>query len=211
MDTSNRTRWFAFAALLGAVTLGASGTQAADPLPKGELTAVWKIHKIDFTYNSPNIRYACESFEKRISAIMQALGAYSKMAVEAKDCKRQEQRNSADITLYVAMPVEATEENVQAAVNFDSREELVARLREERLPTAEDVKRFPATWRTVTLSNSAPARLVAGDCDLMRVLRDQVFPKLNLRVVGSGMNCGAGPDTRIQPKMRVHALMPART
>jgi hypothetical protein len=175
------------------------------------MIAVWKIHQIDFAYESPNIRYACESLQKRITQIMRAVGAYSKMVIEVRDCKRHEQRSHADIRLTLAMPAEATEENIRAAVDFDSREELVARLREERLPTAEDVKRFPAAWRTVTLSNSAPAKLVPGDCDLLRGLRDQVFPKLNLRVVGSGMNCGAGPDTRIQPKIRVQALMPART
>jgi hypothetical protein len=214
MLSSSRTRWFAFAALTG-VALGATVTHAADAgkaAPSdAPIVAIWKIQQIEFSYDSPNIRYSCESLQKRIPQILQAVGAYSRMVVDVKNCARHEQVRHADIRVTFAMPAEATEENIRAEVEFDARDELVARIREERLPTAEDVKRFPASWQTVTLSGSAPLKLAAGDCDLMRVMRDQVFPRLGVRVVGGGMNCGAGPDTRIMPRMRVNALMPAKT
>jgi hypothetical protein len=42
-------------------------------------------------------------------------------------------------------------------------------------------------------------------------MRDEVFPRINVGVMGRGMNCGASTDTRIMLKMRVKALMPART
>jgi len=213
MLSSSRTRWFAFAALLGAV-LGAGVTHAGDAEKEtpsdAPIVAIWKVQQIEFNYGSPNIRYACESLQKRIPQILKAVGAHSKMVVEVKNCKRQEQVNHAEVRVTLAMPVEATEENVRAAVEFDARDELVARIREERLPTAEDVERFPAAWRTVTLSGSGSVRLAAGDCDLMRVLRDHVFPHINVRLVG-GMNCGAGPDTRLAPRMRLQALMPTKT
>jgi hypothetical protein len=214
MLSSSRTRWFAFAALSGGM-LGAAATHAVEAgkaaSPDAPITAIWKVQQIEFTYASPNIRYACESLQKRIPQILKAVGAYERMVVEVKNCRRQEQVHHAEVRVTLAMPVEATEENVRAAVDFDSRDELGARLREERLPTAEDVERFPATWRTVTLSGSGSIRLSAGDCDLMRVLRDHVFPQINVRTAGSGMNCGAGPDTRLAPRMRVNALMPEKT
>jgi hypothetical protein len=210
MLTSNRTQWFAFVALTGAAFGVAMTYTAGAAEADATIVAVWKVHQIEFAYESPNIGYECESLQKRVAQILQAVGAYSKMVVETTHCKRREQVRRTDIRVTVAMPVEATEENLRTAAEFNAREEIVARIREEPLPAA-DVKRFRAAWRTVTLSNSAPAKLVAGDCDLVRALRDQVFPRINVRVVGSGMNCGAGPDTRIQPKMRVQALMPART
>ena len=210
MITSNRAGWIGFVALMGAL-LGVAVTHAADDKKKGAtINAVWKIHQIEFAYESPNISYECESLQKRIKQILEAVGAYPKMVVETAHCRRQEQVRRTDIRLSMAMPAEATEENMRTAAEFDVNQEIVARLRSEPLP-ASDVKIFPASWRTVTLSNSGPARIVAGDCDLVRALRDQVFPRIDVRVVGSGMNCGAGSDTRIQPKMRVHALMPVRT
>jgi hypothetical protein len=206
------TRGFAFAALtstaLGvAVTHAGQDAKAPSDTP---ITAIYKIERIEFAYKSPNIRYACESLQKRTRQILEAVGAYPKMVVEVKNCQRQEQVRHAEMVVTFAMPVEATEENIRAMVDFDSRDELVARVRKEHLPSAEDVQRFPATWRSVTLSGSAPLKLAAGDCDLLRVMRDEVFPRLNVRVVGSGMNCGAGPDTRIMPRIRVYALMPEK-
>jgi hypothetical protein len=210
MVTSSRTGWIGFVALTGAL-LGASGTHAADD-KKNEATinAVWNVHQLEFAYDSPNISYECESLQKRIKQILETVGAYSNMVVETTHCRRKEQVRRTDIRLTVAMPAEATDENVRKAAEFDVREEIVARLSSTPLPTS-DVKVFPASWRTVTLSNSGPAKIVAGDCDLVRALRDQVFPRINVRVSGSGMNCGAGSDTRIQPKMRVQALIPTRT
>jgi hypothetical protein len=32
-----------------------------------------------------------------------------------------------------------------------------------------------------------------------------------VRVVSSGLNCGGGSDTRIQPRIHVNALIPSRT
>jgi hypothetical protein len=212
MLSSSRTRWLAFAALTGAA-LGAAVGHASDGKASSDATvaAVWNFQRIEFTYRSPNIEYACESLQKRIPQILQAVGAYSKVVVDVKNCARQQQVRHADVVVTLATPVEATEENIRAVIEFIARDPFVAQLLEQRVPTAEDVQRFPATWRTVTLSGSAPLKLAAGDCDLMRVLRDEVFPRINVGVMGRGMNCGASTDTRIMPKMRVKALMPAKT
>jgi hypothetical protein len=210
MVTSSRKGRIGFVVLTGALLGAAAAHAAADKNAEATITAVWKVHQLEFAYDSPNISYECESLQKRIKQILEAVGAYSKMVVETTHCRRKEQVRRTDIRLSLAMPAEATEENMQSAAEFDVNQEIVARVRSTPLP-ASDVKVFPATWRTLTLSNSAPAKLVAGDCDLVRALRDQVFPQINVRVIGSGMNCGANPDTRIQPKMRVRALMPART
>jgi hypothetical protein len=198
---SSHARWLAIAALAGAVSMSAR----ADPV-----TAIWKIQRIEFTYSSPTVRYSCEALQRRIAAILYAVGAHAKMAIELS-CASGEQVRFATARLQLAMPVEATAENVQAAADFDTRDELVARLQQSRLPTAEEIQRFPASWRTVALTRSPPLSLGSGDCDLLRAMRDHVFPHLHVRVVSSGLNCGGGPDTRITPRIRVNALIPART
>ena len=116
-----------------------------------------------------------------------------------------------NVHLTLAVPVEATEENLRAATNFDMRDELVARLHQKQLPSAEQITRFPASWRTVALTRSPPLSLGPGDCDLLRAMRDDVFPRLHVRVISSGLRCGAGSDTRIPPRINVNALIPSRT
>jgi hypothetical protein len=201
MLSSRGTRRVLIAALAGAVLM----TARAEPV-----TAIWKIERVEFTYSSATVRYSCEALQRRIAAILYAVGAHSRMAIELS-CASGEPVRFATATLQLAVPIEATEENVRAATDHDSRAELVARLKQKELPAAEDLQRFPASWRTVALTRSPQLSLGPGDCDLLRAMRDQVFPHLHVRVVSSGLNCGGGSDTRITPRIRVNALIPART
>ncbi len=201
MLSSHGRRWVAIAALAGAVLTSARAET---------VTAIWQIRRIDFTYSSATVRYSCEALQRRIAAILHAIGAHPRMAIELS-CAPGERVRFATAQLQLAVPVEATEENVQAATDFDTRDELVARLQHSQLPTAEDIQRFSASWRTVALTRSPPLSLGPGDCDLLRAMRDHVFPQLHVTVVSSGLNCGGGPDTRITPRIRVNALLPART
>jgi hypothetical protein len=205
MLSSRRTGWFAVVALTGAV-LDIAVARADDET----ITAIWKIESIEFVYSSPRVRYSCEALQRRIAAILHAVGAHAKMAVDL-GCANGEAVRFANVRLRLAVPVEASEENVRAATEYDTRDELIARLRQTRLAGAEDLTRFSATWRTVELTRSPPLSLGPGDCDLLRAMRDQVFPRLHVRVVSSGLNCGSGPGTRITPRIRVNALVPSRT
>jgi hypothetical protein len=204
MLSSRRNRWFAFAALTGAV-LGSVVARAADDT----IAAIWQIERIEFVYHSSTVRYSCGSLQRRIAAILQAVGAHSTIGVDL-GCRSGDLVRYANVRLTLAVPVEATEENVRAAIDFDTRDELVARLRQTQLPSANDIARFPASWRTVGLTRSPPLSLGPGDCDLLRAMRDDVFPRLRVRVVSSGLHCGGGADTRIKPRIQVNALMPSR-
>jgi hypothetical protein len=148
--------------------------------------------------------------QRRIAAILQAVGAHASVGVEL-GCSGGELVRYSNVHLTLAVPVEATEENLRAATNFDTRDQLVARLHQTQLPSAEQITRFPASWRTVALTRSPPLSLGPGDCDLLRAMRDDVFPRLHVRVVSSGLRCGGGADTRIPPRINVNALMPSRT
>ena len=174
------------------------------------ITAIWKVESIEFVYSSSTVRYSCEALRWRIAVILQTVGAHSRMAIELS-CANGERVNYANARIKLATPVEASEENVRAATDYDTRDELVARLQHKELASAEDIQRFPASWRTVALTRTPPLSLGPGDCDLLRAMRDQVFPRLRVRVVSSGLNCGGGPDTRITPRIHVNALMPSRT
>lgn len=209
MLSSRRSRRFAFVALLGAVSSGVVAA-AADTTEEASITAIWHIQRIDFVYNSTTVRYSCGNLQRRIAAILQAVGAHASMGVEL-GCTSGELVRYANVHLTLAVPVEATAENIRAATSFDTRDELVARLHQTQLPSAEQVVRFAASWRTVALTRSPPLSLGPGDCDLLRAMRDDVFPQLHVRVVSSGLRCGGGADTRITPRINVNALLPSRT
>ena len=211
MLSSRRTWGFAFVASIGAM-LGVSFAAEAptDTQPDTPIAAIWQIQRIDFVYNSSSVRYSCGNLQRRIAEILQAVGANARMGVEL-GCNSGELVRYANVHLTLAVPIEATEENVRAATDFDTHDELVARLHQSQLPTANDIVRFPASWRTVALTRSPPLSLGPGDCDLLRAMRDDVFPRLRVRVVSSGLRCGSGADTRIPPRIHVNALIPSRT
>jgi hypothetical protein len=214
MNRSSRTERFACTALVCAL-LGAAAVVCADDdddaSPPGEtIDAIWHIERIDFAYHSSTVRYECGALQRRIAAILYAVGAHARVGVELT-CASGELTRHAGAHVTLAVPVAATEENLAAATDFDTHDELVARLRHEQLPSANDIEHFPASWRTVALTRNPPLSLGPADCDLLRAMRDQVFPRLRVRVVSSGLNCGGGSDTRIQPRIHVNALMPSRT
>lgn len=212
MNRSSRTGRFACTALVCAL-LGAGAVRADDndALPPGEpIDAIWHIERIDFAYHSSTVRYECSALQRRIAEILYAIGAHARVGVELT-CTSGELTRHAGAHVTLAVPVAATAENLQAETAFDTRDELIARLRHEQLPSASDIERFAASWRTVALTRTPPLSLGPADCDLLRVMRDQVFPHLRVRVVSSGLNCGGGSDTRIQPRIHVNALMPSRT
>ena len=207
MLSSRRGRGIAFVVLLGAVF----GVGVAEETPSdAPITAIWHLQQIDFIYTSSTVRYSCGNLQRRIAAILQAVGANANMGVEI-GCSSGELVRSANVHLTLAVPVEATEENLRAATNFDTRDQLVARLHQTQLPSAEQITRFPARWRIVALTRTPPLSLGPGDCDLLRSMRDDVFPLLHVRVVSSGLRCGSGSDTRIPPRINVNALMESRT
>jgi hypothetical protein len=205
MLSSRRNRWLALTALTGTV-LSSVVARAADD----SIAAIWQIERIEFVYHSSTVRYSCGNLQRRIAAILQAVGAHSTIGVDL-GCRSGDLVRYANVRLTLAVPVEATEENVRVATDFDMRDELVARLRQKQLPSANDIARFPASWRTVALARSPPLSLGPGDCDLLRAMRDDVFPRLRVRVVSSGLHCGGGANTRITPRIQVNALMPSRT
>ena len=212
MNRSSRTAGFACTALACAL-LSIAAVRAADndaSLADESIDAIWRLERIAFVYSSTTVRYECGALQRRIAAILRAVGAHERVSVEL-GCATGELVRHANVNVMLAVPVAATAENLAAATDYDTHDELVARLRQEQLPSANDIQHFTATWRTVALTRSPPLSLGPGDCELLRAMRDQVFPRLRVRVVSSGLNCGGGSDTRIQPRIHVNALVPSRT
>jgi hypothetical protein len=170
------------------------------------LTAIWRTHSLNFDYHSNSVQYSCASLRSKIGNILLALGAHESVRVEMQCGSSFATHARAQIV--VTTPVEATKENVRSATDYDAHERLVARMRQIDLPSANDLQRFPAQWRKIALSRDRKLQLNAGDCDLLRGMHEQVFPKLSIQITRASLNCSSSAAKRARPTFEVMALVP---
>jgi hypothetical protein len=79
-------------------------------------------------------------------------------------------------------------------------------VRNGRLDRAEELPRFPATWKTVSMKDQ-PLKLGPSDCELVEQLRRDVFPRMSIRVERDRLRCSVAFGNLGQPQLRVAALV----
>jgi hypothetical protein len=191
------------------VTLSSSAV-ARSPQPVSSETlqiveAVWKVQSLDFAYSGYATVYSCDALREKVRDILQVLGARETMRIRSWGCTDMLTHGRMEITLE--SPVEATPENVRALTSYDSTQELVARVRNERLDRAEELPRFPATWKTVSMRDK-PLKLGPSDCELVEQLRRDVLPRMSIRVERDRLRCSVAFGNIGQPQLRIAALVP---
>jgi hypothetical protein len=112
---------------------------------------------------------------------------------------------STSIRAEVMFPVEVTQKVLDELEKDKSRRELVSRVTGNAAAAFNDPILFEAQRQEVTLSHKT-MRLQAEDCDLLEQMSQQVFRRLNVRVVRRGFNCEG--LSRIPPQVTVEALLP---
>jgi hypothetical protein len=194
-------------ALLVTASLLLAATPAIARDDNPNIDAIWLPQVVNFTYQADDTFYTCNSLWQKITGILTNLGARTTAPFHRIRCDDFAQT----VRLQIALesPVEATPANLIAVTDYDTEDMLVARLHGKQLPTANDVPRFPAAWRTLSLRN-AEMRLSAGDCELVQQLRRQVLPKLSVEVLKEPTRCTATLSRGgLPPMMKVRALMVA--
>ena len=166
------------ALIAAACTLHANASTRGDAIGT-RVEAIWRVQSFDF-HHSSSVAHSCGALRKKIVYILEAVGA-DEAPIVSVECGIGLLR-TALVRITLASPVAATPESVQLATSFDGRAELTARMRNLALPTPAELERFPATWRRVSLARHGSLRLDASDCDLVRGMVRQVFPKLAARV-----------------------------
>jgi hypothetical protein len=203
-----RSLFVAPLALALALYAGSLPAVAKPTADGGPVDAIWQVQRFDFDYRSARSYYACGALQRKIGDILSAVGVHKSVTVEI-NCDGLSLMNVARASITLAAPVEATDENIRQATTFDGRAELLARMRNVPLPTAADIERFRAEWRSVSLLKNRQLSLAAADCDLLRNIRDQIFPKLSIRVMRDGLTCTQSA-TRLKPALDINVLMPAK-
>ena len=170
------------------------------------LDAIWRIQEFDLHIRTAQRYHSCTSLRDKISGILTAVGATT--VVIQMSCGRDQLTNDAIAKVATATPVDANPQNIAAATTFDTRQALIARLREERLPTAVDIEHFTAEWRTVSLHRVPDLHLGPGDCEILEGLNEQIFPQLSIRVVRKRLQCDSQAlFSPTRPVLVVEALM----
>jgi hypothetical protein len=207
MNILNRVLCISVASL--SVTL-ASPAIARSPQPEASralqiVEAVWKVQSLNFVYRGYATMYSCDALLDKVRDILQSLGARNTMSIRSSGCMDMVTHGRMEITLE--SPVEATPENIQALTSYDSKRQLVARVRNERLDSAQDLQRFPATWRSISMSRDKQLKLGPSDCDLVDQLRRDVLPRMAIRVEYERLHCSEVFGNIGQPQLRVAALV----
>jgi hypothetical protein len=199
MHTSIEKR-LAIGLCLFAAVLNTAHASAAE----ADLPAIWRVQQLELSFHAQRTLYSCDGLKQKIAAVLAAIGAGPGSTVRLP-CQPDVLTNRAVVALTVAMPVEATPENIEAATNYSAEMQLLARLKNIPLPTANDLKRFPARRQSVELHKLHA--LDGGDCDLLRALATQVFPQLGVQAENR-LKCSLMSNTRMRPRFVVTALLP---
>jgi len=168
--------------------------------------ALWRLQEFEFQFRAARGHYhSCSALHSKITGILEAVGAGS--VIVEFGCNPRDLTDRAFARVATATPQAATVENIRAATTFDSRRQLLARLNQIELPTETNLQRFPAEWRTVSVTKIRGLHLGPGDCDLLNDLNEQIFPHLSIRVVRERLSCGSSIISPTQPLLIVEALV----
>jgi hypothetical protein len=192
---------------LSVTVSGSVAARTAEPPSRALqiVEAVWKVQSLSFAYSGYATVYTCDALLAKVRVILQGLGARDTLRIRSMGCSDMVSHGRMEITLE--SPVEATPENVAALTTYDSKQQLVARVRNEQLVSAEDVQRFPATWKTVSMARDRSLKIGPSDCELVEQLRRDVLPQMSIRVEYDRVHCSSVFGNIGQPQLRVAALV----
>jgi len=193
---------FAWAAV---AVLAASIASAQSTADESVVEAVWKPQRMNFVYRGYSTLYSCRSLQQKLQKILTTVGARGRIELRAYSC--DDELAIARFQIALTSPVEATPENVEQLTTYDTRGELVARVRGDQLASAADLPRFPAVWKTISFARNREMNLAPGDCELVQQLRRHILPRMAVQVVSDQIRCS--PFGNIgKPQLTVSALVP---
>jgi len=138
--------------------------------------AIWAPHAIIVDLESLPKTYSCDDLWYRFRAVLLDIGAQS-MTIMPYHCDTR----SPSVELQFSIP--------KAIQGAEAR-----------------YSQLQATNDTIVLAPGRPAPLDATDCELVRQIKDELFPALPIQVAGFQLNCG-GSQTK-QFRVVLTALLP---
>jgi hypothetical protein len=181
------------------------GIAGAATEPDESVEAVWKAQQLEFVYRGYNTLYTCGALQDKLEKILTYLGAREDLELHGYEC--DDLSGIARFQVAMQSPVAATEENVRSVTTYDSKQQLIARTHGRQLPSAENVERFPAVWKTISFAQDRRLRLKRGDCELVEQLSRQILPRMSVTVVRDDIFCSPAFGNIRPPRLIVSALV----
>lgn len=171
------------------------------------VNAVWVEHELSFTFMGVTSHYSCDGLRDKVRRILQDLGARPGFKVTSRGCIHLTGPDRMPgVRIVAALPREATPEVVGQLASDASRKQLAARATGG--PAAEATAQFAARARRVDFRSGPTGYVQDGDCELMEQLRDDLFPRLGVRVVEHDIDCVPHQINPGAVRMTVEVLEP---
>ena len=133
--------WWLNLARAAVVLLAAGLANAQSPADESVVEAVWKPQRVNFVYRGYSTLYSCRGLQQKLEKILTTVGARGGIEMRAYSC--DDALAIARFQIVLTSPVEATPENVEQLTTYDARDELVARVRGERLAVGRGSAALP--------------------------------------------------------------------
>ncbi len=160
-------------------TLMMAGISPAVATPPEDTPAVWISHAIIVDLDNLPKRYTCDELWYRFRAVLLSIGARPGMKITPYHCDDR----SPSVEVQFSLP-----QAIQGAqVRFADLE---------------------AANNTITLEPGRPTPLDSADCELMRQIKDGLFPELPVHVVSFRLACAAPQTVHHHFKLTLQALTP---
>jgi hypothetical protein len=161
--------WWA-AALLAALACGApvsfAAAQGADGTSGDIVTGTWQHHKGTFDYFGVTTLYTCDGLEGHVGQILRHLGARKDVHVSARGCPGP--YNTPSHTAWVEADFYTLAPAAGAAAGSGT---------------------VDARWTPIQVTQRSPYFMAAGDCELIREMKDLITKNFSLRDVVYRAEC----------------------
>lgn len=193
------SKFFVIASCTALLPVAGNAT-SADSVP-----SAWKVQEIRYTYTGFTTAYNCDAAEDKLKRILLTLGAHPSTQVRASGCNLNRPSRNFFVTITTASPAPAAGAASLPVSGERSRQELL-----ERLGTKNPIgtEQFPAAWKSIDLSRDRKLNLQPGDCELLEGVRDNVLPKLAVKVESDRVQCTPRQVGISTPELKVSALVP---
>ena len=188
----------------------AVAAETADVKP-ADVNAIWQVQEIHFAYQGFTTYYSCDGLRDKVRDVLLELGARKDVLVRTAGCDAiSGPARIPSVRIFVANPVEATDAALAARQANDKRTEILARLQRNSKQKFSD-EPFTAQRKRIVLSSKETLgsfSSIAGDCELLEQVADDIVPKLGAKVVQNNLHCVPHQGTVGNPKLIVEALVP---
>ena len=178
--------------------------ESPPPMP---IPAVYFDRDIEFAYMGHTSYYTCDGLKSKVTQILRQMGVKPGFKVTIGSCfESHGAERMPTVRIRGAFPTEATPEVLEELEKTSPEREMLRRY--EGLPTDFDpaLDQFAAVRTVIIFKDGKLGPIDAGDCELIEVMRDNVFKPVGMRIIQDRMRCQPGQVSMGSVDMKVEIL-----